>query len=148
LQRKGCNLASEAQAQYLLKFDYAIDKGVLKTSSVAEYHPGETTYTRGTVTGSSGTSTYTETNQNPGHTYFRPVSYMVYTRTLKTELTRGKEPVWIGETVSYGEENDLRLVMDYLLVSNLKYLGKNTPNARIEAFTENSKEVKELRSGK
>jgi hypothetical protein len=153
LVKKGYAIKPAENAQYFLTYSYAIDGGETKIGNTPVYNPGQTTYSSGTFTGNGGAVTYSGTTQTLGYTTYVPRSYTVYRRILKTNVIDSpadksnvdREPVWMGETISIGGNNDLREVINYLLLSNFKYFGENTKKVMSDTISQNDKDVRELR---
>jgi hypothetical protein len=149
----GYIIKSDNEAQYFLTYNYSIDNGKTVTGVAPVYNPGQTVYTQGTVSGAGGFATYSGTSQSSGYTSYVPFDLELFTRSLQVKVTESdsykknedKEPVWIGDTVSSGSTSDLRAVIDYLLVTNFKYFGKNTGKPMRDDMSIDNKEVKELR---
>lgn len=154
LVKNGYLVKTESEAQYYLIFNYCIDDGKTTTGSFPVYNPGQTTYSQGNIYGSKGGyATYSTTSQSSGYTTYIPISRTYFTRRLQIKVIESnkyktsydKEPIWIGDTFSSGKNSDLRQVIDYLLIANFKYFGKNTGKAMADEIIEDNKEVLGLR---
>ncbi len=75
-----------------------------------------------------------------------------YSRYLKLEMYKVKglnpksKPIWIGETFSKGSSSDLRLVIDYLIVSAFEHFGENTNGEKRYIIFPEDKRVRNLNS--
>lgn len=149
LQDYGYIVSSKTDAQFYLGYDYEMDRGRTVTETIPEYHPGDVLYHSGRFTVNGQEGTYSNYETTPGYITHIPVDTIVYTRQLTLTLrdspdTKAK-PVWIGETYSQGTREDLREMIDYLLVGAFRSFGKDTQKASRIVIPLNDPEVLMLR---
>ena len=152
LAEKGYTIANASHAKYALFVDFSISSSV-ETVNVPHYIPGQTQTTQGNVHGTYGNyGSYKETTETSGTTIYVPQTQVFFTRMLalsvhETKLLKKKQsedPVWTGNSVSVGQNGDLRIVIDYLLVSAFKHFGVSTGKFVENELTEGDKAIKRL----
>lgn len=143
LEQDGFKIEHASTAQYTLLFDFAISS-FSEVVNTPKYIPGEKQKTTGNVSRSNGTYTeYEESTESSGQTVYVQETHVFFKRTLTIEV-RNKHseiPVWTGDFMSTGSSSDLREVMDYLLVSVVEYLGKNTGKCVTSSLSKNDKKI-------
>ena len=127
LQEGGYHVTDAEHANYCLKFDYKMT-GDTRTIQVPTYIPGPSETTKGNVCSSEGELRYQEEKQSSGTVIYTPQDITLFTRELSINVydRNNQEQVWQGFASSTGNGDDLRDVMDYLLVSAFNYFGQNT----------------------
>lgn len=105
---------------------------------------------------SSG-NTATVMTQHPRRTTYVPYDYTVYTRFLVLDLldlerwetlpenAKEKATIWRCESVSRGQESDLRGLLDYLLVPSFEQFGLDTGKQVTKSISETDKNVTAFR---
>lgn len=152
LEGKGYTVKNPDKADYYLLFNFGMTSST-GTINVPRYIPGGTEKKEGSIYGVGGSVQYQEQTQKAGSTVYVPQTYTFYTRGLLVAVydakiyrkTKKEEQVWQGFSVSSGESDDLRQIIDYLLVSVFKYFGKNTYKNIETNINERDEEVKKLR---
>lgn len=104
---------------------YNTTTGVEYKSYYDQYVPGKTSYVNRTIT-----------------VFHRYLNVKVFKSIDLSKKNKKMRPVWVSETKSTGSSNDLRMVMDYLLVPTFKNFGINTGRTRIFKIYPNNKEMK------
>jgi len=148
LSNAGYSLRDFESADYYLMISYGISDGKTKTGAVPIYNPGQS-MTINTY-GTSGSSY--STAQTPGYTTYMPVSTTVFTRYLQLHLIDAAHyrvnsevvEVWVGDTISTGENSDLREVINYLLISAFEYFGQDTKKGKRKEIYESDERAKAL----
>lgn len=150
IQDSGYRISDRKGADFLVEYSYGVDKGRVVTDTIPEYRPGEIVYQSGRyqVDGQSGTfSGYTTT---AGYIAHVPVQRMIFTRNLIIKVKENKpgddKPVWIGESYSSGQNDDLRQSIDYLLVGTLRSFGKDTQKFKKVFISDDQGQIDLLRS--
>ncbi len=126
-------LKSELQsskADYMMTFQFGINSG----RTVEDVQPVQVTGTTGWIdTYDANGAVTTSTVSFPGYTSYVPRRRTVYPIWLKLKVyaksgdaaAKGKE-VWIGEMSYVSQSDDVREVLNYLLVGGMKYFGQDT----------------------
>ena len=155
LKERGYTVANQSHAKYLLSFDFSISSST-ETVTVPLFIPGQTHSTQGSVYGSYGNfANFNQTTQSSGTTIFVPKTYVIFTRKLGITVYENKllkwgktdEPIWAGNSISSGQNGDLREVMNYLLVSAFKHFGVSTGKYVDNELKVGNKTVKKLKEG-
>ncbi len=124
--------SSQIEADYELKFHYAISQAQERQRIEPVFQPGETGYYE--TYSMDDRSTKRTYITFPGKTTYIPTRETVYTATLTLNLfdhkrnsspTEGQE-VWIGEISLIGTNSDLRDVIPYLLEAGFRWFGQDT----------------------
>lgn len=136
---------NESDADYHVTFDTKMTQET-GTRSVLTYIPGDVQTTTGCVHGKE-TVSYQEQTETPGKFIYVPEKYTYYSRKLSVHayIRDGEEEVWHGSAISEGESNDLRDIVDYLLVTAFRFFGRNTQKKVHTSISAKDKEVKNLR---
>jgi len=154
LKDRGYKLESVKKADYVLVFNSAITSTTTKIN-VPKYIPGETHTTSGSVSGNSGyVGSYSERTESSGKIVYVEQDYTFFTRGVSVYVYDAKryrkdkqeDQVWSGLAISSGENNDLRYVVDYLLVSVFSYFGDNTNKSVKINMAEDDEKVRHLRA--
>ncbi len=113
---------TQDKPKYLVHYSYSIDGGKNFNRTIPQYHSGEMAQIHNQYGMTVGSV------QSPGYTSYVNISNTLYTRTFRIDVlgTEGSTPVWTGETRSIGASDDLRDVIDYLVVANFEQFGVNT----------------------
>jgi hypothetical protein len=132
IQLNGYRVAGRTDADFLVEYAYGVDKGRLVTDTIPEYRPGDVVYESGRYQLDGKDGTYSGYTTTAGYIAHVPVERMLYTRNLiikvKQNQNKDLKPVWIGESYSSGQSDDLRQSIDFLLVGTFKSFGKDTQN--------------------
>lgn len=135
LRGKGFRLTAGGEADFHILFNYGIDRGPTKVGTITRREPSST---KSVYTYNYSTGKYDWVQvQVPGSKKEETYSVQNYTRSLsigiidakRSKRSRQSDVVWLGETVSEGEDSDLRDVINYLLVATFDYLGQDTGKA-------------------
>ncbi|MBL8012398.1 MAG: hypothetical protein JNN05_00985 [Candidatus Omnitrophica bacterium] len=149
LQNDGYAVSAKSDAQFSLAYAYEMDQGLTVTETVSEYHPGDVLYHSGRFKVNGQEGTYSNYETTPGYITHVPVDTVVYTRKLVLTVHDIKDadarPVWIGESFSQGTHDDLREMIDYLLVGAFRSFGKDTQKSLRTVIPFNDPEVMMLR---
>lgn len=129
LQERGYFLASSAEANYSVVFDFGMTSST-STVNVPRYLPGKTETKEGSSHGSrTGHTSYSEKKETTGTVVYVQETYTSYRKAININVYEGKgdrTPVWSGNAASSWGDDDLRAAIDYLLVSAFRYFGRNT----------------------
>ena len=145
LLAKGFQDGSADKADFLLEYSYGISPGIVSGVRPEIQPPEVGTVQSFTETGERRTAYIT----SPSYTAYVPYRYTVYTSELTLQLLdaramRGKnrrEVVWLGETSTTGQNPDLRETINYLLVTSLDYIGKDTRKSVSRTLARDDPEV-------
>ncbi len=148
IKEQGFAVKDEAASDYLLVFDFGMTS-FKETVQVKKEIPGET------VTKQGNTKTwgdhhlhkdYAEKTESSSKTIYVPEERTYFTGTLQIDVCKENEVIWNVQTTSTGSSNDLRELIDYLLVSSFNYFGQNTHKKVVKKFDKDCDEVKQLRN--
>ncbi|MCR4337991.1 MAG: DUF4136 domain-containing protein, partial [Candidatus Omnitrophica bacterium] len=122
LINSGYLIKNFSEAQYTLTYRYEIDSGQYVPGSEKVFSPGQK------IQVYSSDGTYTGAIQTSTNLNYKTISYKEYTSHLQINVFKkdNEKPVWVGESFSSGRNDDLRVLIEYLLYANLKYFGKDT----------------------
>lgn len=152
LKEHGFVVKDQGKSDCLLVFDFDM-KSFKEIVHVEKQVPGET------VTKQGNTKTwgdqqlnkdYAEKVESSSKTIYVPEERTYFTGHLQIDVhkedTPQKEVLWSVHTASTGSNNDLRELIDYLLVSSFNYFGQNTHKKVVKKFDKDCEEVKQLRN--
>lgn len=160
----GYNVVQDVkQADYCLVFNFEM-LSTKQTKDVLKYEPGETIITQGRVSKHNHSChsccnhesvAYTEETSTPGQFYYVKQDYMAYQKELFIEVydanlykeTKKQEQLWKGYSSNCNEDHDLRVAIDYLLISAFKNFGRNTRRNVYMSLSEKEIKAEKLRLG-
>lgn len=150
LKDRGYQVSPRSEAQLILRYVYGIDQGKVMTDMVPEFRPGDVTYETGRYRTNGQEGTYSQYSTTAGYIAHVPVDKVVYLRNLTVKVFEVKDqdeghPVWIGESRSSGVSEDLRSMIDYLLIGTFRSFGKDTQRVKTTVISTNDSEVLRLR---
>ena len=150
LEDRGYQVTPEKDAQWILRYSYGIDQGKVMTEMVPEYRPGDVVYQSGRYRANGQEGTYSEYTTTAGYIAHVPVDKVVYMRNLTVKVferggANAEHPIWIGETRSAGTTEDLRAIMDYLLVGTFRLFGQDTKRSEAAVIPRNDPDVARIR---
>jgi hypothetical protein len=153
LEEKGYLVDNIDNADYYLVFNFVMTSSKA-TMNVPLYIPGPTQTTQGNIYGYGGYVGYQQQTQTSGSYIYVPKEYVFFHRGLylqvyDAKLCREKKQeaqLWQGSAISSGDSSNLRDIMNYLLITAFKYLGKNTQKDICANMSSNNKKVKKLRN--
>jgi len=150
LNNRNYNVESIEKADYVLLFKSSISS-TTQQISVAKHIPGETqTKNRTKKSGES----YSETITSSGTTVYVPEDYTFFTGNLNIYVCdaesyrrdKKEKQIWSGFAISSGKENDLRQLVDYLLIATFSYFGEDTKKSVKIDMAQDNEQVRQLRS--
>lgn len=151
---KGYVIDTEKNATYYLTFNFDMQSST-QTINVPRYIPGQTQTTQGNIYGyRGGYAGYQEQTQTSGSVVYVQREYTFFNKTLIIRIynakvyreTKTEDLIWEGSASSCGENSDLRLFMDFLLLSVFRYFGKNTQQYVQSKLSPKDKDVQWLRN--
>jgi len=153
LENKGYVIKDDTHADYYLIFDYDMEQSK-KTVNVEKYIPGETITSYGSVLSNGKAKIYEGQTHTPGSFVYVPEVHTFFTKSITIQVFDAQsyrqqtkhEPLWQGSAVCCDEHDDLRDTLDYLLVTALKYFGRNTQKYIETTVSSDDKEVSTLRT--
>lgn len=147
LEEKGYDVTNQQDADYHVTFDFSMVPET-RTAYITQYIPGDKQITTGRKVGDSNV-TYQEQTETVGRFVNVPQEYPVWTHKLMVHVVDAresqKEEVWQGSAISTEENDDLREIIDYLLVTAFKFFGHNTQHKVQTSMSIKDQEVKALR---
>jgi len=151
LEEKGYRIVDQAHADYYITFDAKLTSEK-RVTNVAQWVPGEKQTTTGCVHGDKrhecqGTISYQEETETAGKIVYVPQEYIVFHRKLFVQAydTAHKEQIWESSAISTGESDDLRDIIDYLLVTAFKQFGRSSHHKIESSLRTKDEEVTALR---
>lgn len=131
LSSKGFVVTDQDNARYLVAFDYSISAGV-ESGITPIFTPGQTS----TITTQGPSGGYmSQTVTSPGTTSYVPTTNTVFTRRMTVRVWPNPRaagdnlPLWIGEAVSRGSKDDLRMISGYLVKAIAEQFGEDSKEA-------------------
>ena len=149
LGSKGYRVSPYDTADFYISFTYSESAGRNVTEIAPMYHPPETAVVERRVSGERRSTSFVT---YPGYTTYVPYKVTVYTASLTLQVldaallraSKEEKKIWIGESVTTGQNPDLREQINYLLVAAFDRFGENTGKSLITDVSENDPQVKSL----
>ncbi len=126
---------SNANAEFLLFFDYRVDSINFITPSENEYD----------LNISAGAFESVST-KNASPMFSRRLQLKLFD-TADIPSTKTAKPIWVGDIISMGNRSDIRDIMDALIVAGIAHLGENTDSQKSFKISLKDKRIEVLNSG-
>lgn len=146
LEKQGYPITPFEKADYYLLFSYGIGVGRGVTVLIPDYYPGTFGFYPGYYPGRYYPFVW------PGLLSYAPYAETIYDKWLLINVIQGKvyrdqgafQTVWIGEARGAGPSQDLRTVVNFLLLADFKQFGINTGKAVLVDINKDDIRLKEL----
>lgn len=151
LTSQGYVVRDSLDADYILSFDFGMES-FTETVQVKKTIPGEKVKKHGNVKvhgDKHSNKSYEEETESSTQVIYVPEERTYYSKKLSIFVcprdAAQKDDVWNVTTSCSGSNNDLREIVDYLLVSSFRHFGHNTHKKIVTAFDKDADEIKNLR---
>lgn len=143
LWKKGY-IPTEEKGDYALHFKI---KSIpfTKTVNVPKYISGTTQKKAGKKVGSVNLS-YEETTEECGKTIYVPEIWTYYDQEFTMMVYQDQKLLWTGSSQIIDTHNDLRDLLDYLLITSFRYFGQNSKKKIEIVMSEKDEELRLMRN--
>jgi len=151
LQDKGYSIKESHLAQYCLLFNYRIQQ-TKRTEDVVTFVPGKVINSYRSAISNGNTKLYQDRIETPGKFVTVPEVHILFAKSIVIQIFNAQSYrqesaprlIWQGSAQYCDENNDLRDVLNYLLITALRDIGIDTQKNVITTISSDDKEILQL----